>query len=184
MDATRRQFIRAGAAAGGGLLISFVLPGCNREPRNEKPPEAAVGAATTKAADESPGLTTAGFIRIDRQGGVTFVVHKVEMGQGTFTSIPMLIAEELEVDPAKVKLGILGAERGGTRAWRRAGGTRRRRHERLPPLWRHARRPSFGPDRRSRHHERYRRCFRRSAARRRAAEMLLRLGHDQSARQS
>lgn len=104
MDTTRRQFIRAGAAAGGGLLISFVLPGCNREPRNEKPPEAAVGAATTKAADAPPGLSTAGFIRIDRQGVVTFVVHKVEMGQGTFTSIPMLIAEELEVDPAKVKL--------------------------------------------------------------------------------
>lgn len=104
MDASRRQFIRAGAAAGGGLLIAFALPGCNREPRNEKPPEAAVGEATTAAADESPGLTTAGFIRIDRQGTVTFVVHKVEMGQGTFTAIPMLIAEELEVDPAKVRL--------------------------------------------------------------------------------
>ena len=104
MDATRRDFIRAGAAAGGGLLIAFVLPGCNREPRNEKPSEAAVGHATSEAVDQSPGLGTAGFIRIDRQGAVTFVVHKVEMGQGTFTSIPMLLAEELEVDPAKVRL--------------------------------------------------------------------------------
>ena len=104
MDATRRQFIRAGAAAGGGLLIAFALPGCNREPRNEKPSEAAVGKATTEAVNQDPGLSTAGFIRIDRQGVVTFVVHKVEMGQGTFTSIPMLLAEELEVDPAKVRL--------------------------------------------------------------------------------
>ena len=104
MDATRRQFIRAGAAAGGGLLIAFALPGCNREPRNEKPSEAAVGKATTEAVNQDPGLSTAGFIRIDRQGVVTFVVHKVEMGQGTFTSIPMLLAEELEVDPARVRL--------------------------------------------------------------------------------
>jgi len=104
MDATRREFLRAGAAGGGGLLIAFVLPGCNREPRNEKPSEAAVGHASTEAVDQAPGLGTTGFIRIDRQGAVTFVVHKVEMGQGTFTSIPMLLAEELEVDPAQVRL--------------------------------------------------------------------------------
>src|SRR3989454_923207 len=45
-----------------------------------------------------------GFIRIDRDGGVTLVMHKVEMGQGTYTAMPMLLAEELEVELSQVRL--------------------------------------------------------------------------------
>src|SRR2546426_11971325 len=45
-----------------------------------------------------------GFIRIDRDGRVTLIMHKVEMGQGTYTSMPMLLAEELEVDLSQVQL--------------------------------------------------------------------------------
>ena len=101
---SRRQFIVTGAAAGGGLLVSFSLTGCDRQGRNEKPPESAVGAATTRSAQEAPDLEPNAFIRIARDGTVSFIVHKVEMGQGTFTSIPMLIAEELDVDLQKVKL--------------------------------------------------------------------------------
>jgi isoquinoline 1-oxidoreductase beta subunit len=41
------------------------------------------------------------FLRIDRSGKVVFVNRYIEMGQGTYTSIPMLIAEELEVDVNK-----------------------------------------------------------------------------------
>ena len=44
------------------------------------------------------------FLRIDRRGTVTFVMPVVEMGQGTYTSIPMLIAEELEIDVDKVAI--------------------------------------------------------------------------------
>lgn len=103
-DTSRRGFLRAGAAAGGGLLIAVLLPACDRGGRKETPPEAAVGQATSRLGADAPGLSTAGFIRIDRDGVVTFIVHKVEMGQGTFTSIPMLLAEELDVDLAQVKL--------------------------------------------------------------------------------
>jgi isoquinoline 1-oxidoreductase subunit beta len=101
---SRRSFIVTGAAAGGGLLVSFSLSGCDRQGRNEKPPEAAVGEATTQSAQQAPDLEPNAFIRIGRDGTVSFVVHKVEMGQGTFTAIPMLIAEELDVDLQKVKL--------------------------------------------------------------------------------
>lgn len=103
-DLSRRRFVVAGAAAGGGLMIGFVLPGCSRNERHDKPPEAAVGSATTQSSDQSPNLAPNAFIRIARDGTVTFVVHKVEMGQGTFTSIPMLLAEELDVDLHKVRL--------------------------------------------------------------------------------
>jgi len=102
-DISRRSFV-VSAAAGGGLLVGFVLPGCDRRDRNETPPEAAVGTATTKASEQAPNLAPNAFIRIARDGTVTFVVHKVEMGQGTFTSIPMLLAEELDVDLQKVRL--------------------------------------------------------------------------------
>ena len=110
-DLARRRFLAAGAASRGGLLIGFVLPGCDRKSsRNEKPPEAAVGAATTNTSEKSPNLAPNAFIRIARDGTVTFIVHKVEMGQGTFTAIPMLLAEEMDVDLHKVRLEQASAD--------------------------------------------------------------------------
>ena len=88
---SRRTFLRAGAAAGGGLLLSFSLPASLRD---------ALGAGAQAARDFMPN----GFIRIDREGRVTLIMHKVEMGQGTYTSMPMLLAEELEVDLSQVRL--------------------------------------------------------------------------------
>jgi len=105
----RRGFMKAGAVAGGGLLFGFSLFGCSKDgkegqnDRKEKPSETAVGQAAT-AASEPAGLAHDAFIRIDREGIVTLIIHKVEMGQGTFTSMPMLLAEELGADLSKVKL--------------------------------------------------------------------------------
>jgi isoquinoline 1-oxidoreductase beta subunit len=105
---TRRGFMKAGAAAGGSLLFGFSLFGCERKDaqndRKEPPSEKAVGQAATAATDQPPGLAHDAFIRIDREGIVTLIIHKVEMGQGTFTSMPMLLAEELGADLSKVKL--------------------------------------------------------------------------------
>jgi isoquinoline 1-oxidoreductase beta subunit len=105
--ADRRRFLQLGAAAGGGLLVSLVLPGCERKgqpARQEVPNEAAVGKATTQVTGTAANLAPNAFIRIDRAGIVTLIMHKVEMGQGTFTAMPMLIAEELGCDLARVKL--------------------------------------------------------------------------------
>ena len=79
---SRRSLLRAGAAAGGGLLLSVSLP-------------ALIGGA---AAADADGFAPNAFIRIDRDGRVTLIIPQVEMGQGTYTSMPMLIAEELEVE--------------------------------------------------------------------------------------
>jgi len=85
---SRRSFITASAAAGGGLLLSLTL---GRD-----------AAARTGVAggDFAPNA----FVRIDRHGRVTLIMPQVEMGQGTYTSMPMLIAEELEVDLNQVHL--------------------------------------------------------------------------------
>jgi isoquinoline 1-oxidoreductase beta subunit len=106
----RRQLLKAGGVAGGGLLFGFSLFGCTKQgptptsDRKEPPSEKAVGQASTAMTNEAPGLAHDAFIRIDREGIVTLIIHKVEMGQGTFTSLPMLLAEELGADLSKVKL--------------------------------------------------------------------------------
>jgi isoquinoline 1-oxidoreductase subunit beta len=87
-DLSRRAFLAAGAAAGGGLLLGVHLPALSRD--------ANAGEAGTFAPNA--------FVRIGRDGQVTLIMHKVEMGQGTYTSMPMLLAEELEVDLSQVRL--------------------------------------------------------------------------------
>jgi isoquinoline 1-oxidoreductase beta subunit len=104
-SARRRRFMQIGAAGGGGLLFGFSLFGCQKDgERKQAPSERAVGHAATVASNDAPGLARDAFIRIDRAGIVTLIIHKVEMGQGTFTSMPMLLAEELGADLAKVRL--------------------------------------------------------------------------------
>ena len=101
----RRRFMQLGATSGGALLFGFSLFGCKKEDdRKEAPSEKAVGQASTHHSDTPAGLARDAFIRIDRMGIVTLVIHKVEMGQGTFTAMPMLLAEELGADLSKVKL--------------------------------------------------------------------------------
>jgi len=85
---SRRTFLRAGAAAGGGLMLSLNLPFARGVA------EAAAGA------DFVPNA----FIRIGSDGQIVLIMPYVEMGQGTYTSIPMLIAEELEVGLKDVRL--------------------------------------------------------------------------------
>jgi len=85
---SRRTFLLAAAAAGGGLMLSLRLPSAGRD----------------AAAAGIDGFTPNAFIRIAADGQVVLIMPYVEMGQGTYTSIPMLIAEELEVDLKFVRL--------------------------------------------------------------------------------
>ncbi|WP_342728348.1 xanthine dehydrogenase family protein molybdopterin-binding subunit [Bradyrhizobium sp. B097] len=87
-DLSRRNFLRAGAIAGGGLLLSVSLPLASRD------------SEAAAAGDFAPNA----FIRIGGDGKVVLTMPYVEMGQGTYTSIPMLIAEELEIGLTQVQL--------------------------------------------------------------------------------
>ena len=80
-NVTRRQFVTVVAAAGGGLLL-----------------RAAAMAATPST------FAPNAFIRVASNGSVTLVMPQVEMGQGTYTSLPMLLAEELEIAPDQIRL--------------------------------------------------------------------------------
>jgi isoquinoline 1-oxidoreductase beta subunit len=83
---SRRRLLEAGAAAGGGFLLSLSLPFAGGEAE----------AADTFAPNA--------FIRIGGDGPIVLTIPSVEMGQGTYTAIPMLIAEELEVDLSQVRV--------------------------------------------------------------------------------
>ncbi|USX20662.1 molybdopterin-dependent oxidoreductase [Oxalobacteraceae bacterium OTU3REALA1] len=93
IEQSRRSFLKIAAAAGGGLMVGFwSLPG-----------EAFAATAAKTAAAATPADLNA-FIAIGADDTITLTMPKVEMGQGTYTSIPMLIAEELEVDMDKIAL--------------------------------------------------------------------------------
>jgi isoquinoline 1-oxidoreductase subunit beta len=83
---SRRNFLVSAAAAGGGLVLGMSLP---------------IGGSRATGLDTfSPNA----FIRIGSDGQIVLTMPYVEMGQGTYTAIPMLIAEEMEVDLAQVRL--------------------------------------------------------------------------------
>src|SRR5262245_19228919 len=85
---SRRTLLQAGGAAGGGLILSLSLPFAH-------------GDADAAGAN---GFAPNAFIRIGGDGQVVLTMPYVEMGQGTYTSIPMLIAEELDVSLKQVRL--------------------------------------------------------------------------------
>ncbi|MGH9899602.1 MAG: molybdopterin cofactor-binding domain-containing protein, partial [Pyrinomonadaceae bacterium] len=88
MDLDRREFLKSGTVVGGGLLIGFYLPATNR----------LVKAAVPKT------FAPNAFIRIGTDDMVTVIIHKAEMGQGVYTSLAMLVAEELEADWKKIRV--------------------------------------------------------------------------------
>jgi isoquinoline 1-oxidoreductase beta subunit len=95
----RRSFLRVSALAGGGLMIGFYAS----QTSTASAAAAAAGPATaggTATGDFAPNA----FVRIASDGTVTIAAHKTEMGQGIITSLPMIVAEELDADWKSVKI--------------------------------------------------------------------------------
>lgn len=88
---SRRSFMKAGALAGSGLVLGFFVSGGNKMAR------AAEAAAPAKVY--APNA----FLRIAPDNTVTVQVNRLEFGQGVQTALPMLIAEELDVDWAQMR---------------------------------------------------------------------------------
>ena len=85
----RREFIRTGAAIGGGLLVSCYVP--------------LSGQSNASAAEQSEFPLNA-FVRIGTDESVTVISAHSEMGQGIYTSLPMLLNEELQADWSKIRV--------------------------------------------------------------------------------
>jgi len=84
----RRAFLKVGAVLGGGLIVSGWLPGLD-----------GAGTAVEAAGVFEPNV----WVKIGADDSVTMTLTMLEMGQGVMTSMPMLVAEELDIDWNKIK---------------------------------------------------------------------------------
>jgi len=87
---SRRTILKS--ALGGGFVLAFHVPFAEAQT-----PNAPMGEAPAPA-----GFVPNAFIRIDNTGKTTLVMPQVEMGQGVYTAISMILAEELDADWSKV----------------------------------------------------------------------------------
>ena len=108
----RREFLKVSTAAGAGLLISIYLSGCGDSPTATPEPDmSATGAPDptsvpepTSTPEPTAQLEPNAFLRIDNTGAVTIILHKCELGQGVGTTLPMIVAEELDADWSSVRV--------------------------------------------------------------------------------
>src|SRR5262245_38890494 len=90
---SRRTFLKTATAAGGGFMIGAYLP--------------IRGAAVLTAAGSfEPNV----WIKVNADDSVRIMLTMLEMGQGVMTSMPMLVAEELDFDWSKIKIEWAGAD--------------------------------------------------------------------------
>jgi len=84
---TRRDFVKVSSAASLGLILAAELP-------------SVVGAESIATAAASLGP----FVQVSPDGQITIWVHKSEMGQGVRTTLPMIVAEELDAEWSRVRI--------------------------------------------------------------------------------
>jgi isoquinoline 1-oxidoreductase beta subunit len=89
---SRRRFLKTSAVIGSGLVVAFVVPGAKR-----------FASAAPVAAVAGPFSPNA-FLRVGNDDSVTVLIAHSEMGQGIWTALPMLIAEELDADWSKIRV--------------------------------------------------------------------------------
>ncbi|WP_404425039.1 molybdopterin cofactor-binding domain-containing protein [Nibricoccus sp. IMCC34717] len=106
----RRSFLRLSALASGGLVIGFTLG---------SKANAGIEIVNTKGAD---AVVSNAFLRIGSDGSVTLFSHKPEIGQGIRTSLPMVVAEELDVAWESVRVESSPLDE-ATYGWQGAGGS-------------------------------------------------------------
>jgi len=100
----RRRFLMTTVTAGAGLTLGVYLGGCSRE--EEVPVQAGPGKAGNRIVSDAPFEPNA-FVRITPDDRVTVIAKHLEMGQGTYTGIATLVAEEL--DAAWSQVDVEGA---------------------------------------------------------------------------
>jgi isoquinoline 1-oxidoreductase beta subunit len=87
---SRREFLRTSAVATGSLVLAFTVPGAGRFVRGQPGP----------VASFAPNA----FLRVAEDDTVTILLSHSEMGQGIWTALSMLVAEELDADWSKIKV--------------------------------------------------------------------------------
>ena len=108
---SRRTFLKASAALGAGLTLAIF--------------DVDADAQATKAANVGAEFAPNAFLRIAPDNSVTVIVKHVELGQGTYTGLPMLVADELDASWSQIRVegAPADAKRYGNLFWGGAQGT-------------------------------------------------------------
>jgi len=91
-ELTRRQFLKLSTLAGSGLTLGMLLPGC------------APGTGTGAKGAAATGPLAMPFVRISPENTVTVICKHVEGGQGVWTGLPAIVAEELDAAWAQMRV--------------------------------------------------------------------------------
>lgn len=100
-DLTRRQFVKLTILAGSGLTLGLMLPGCSKPVATGAGPTAAAGTAESFAMP---------FIHIAPDSTVTVLSKHLEAGQGVWTGLPAIVAEELDASWSQMRVASAPAE--------------------------------------------------------------------------
>jgi len=92
---SRRNFIKLSGVTGAVLAIGYYVPSLGKEPD-----------IINKEMADTMRIQLNAWISIDSSGKVTIINHRAEMGQGSFQSVPQIIAEELEVNLDDVNIAF------------------------------------------------------------------------------
>lgn len=103
-DRSRRQFLKTSVVVTGGLFGSGLIVGCA-----VMPDEGRAMAAGLRPSATAPGAMPNAWVKVGADNTVSIICARSEMGQGVFTSMPMLVAEELEVPLDKVRVEMAPA---------------------------------------------------------------------------
>ncbi|HRI80741.1 MAG TPA: molybdopterin-dependent oxidoreductase, partial [Cyclobacteriaceae bacterium] len=90
---SRRNFIRLSGMTGTVLALGYYMPSFGKE-----------GEVLSTSEAESAGIELNAWISIDTSGKITLTNHRAEMGQGSYQSVPQIIAEELEVSMDQINI--------------------------------------------------------------------------------
>jgi len=93
---SRRRFVKMGSLTTAALTVGFYLKAIGNE--------GSIAEFLTGENAEKQGIDLTAWISIDKNGNIVLYNHRSEMGQGSFQSVPQIIAEELEVDLNKVRI--------------------------------------------------------------------------------
>src|SRR5438477_13185229 len=93
-ELTRRQFLQLTSLAGSGLTLGIMLPGCGSQP----------------GAGSAAGPLTMPFVRVAPDNTVTVISKHLEAGQGVWTGLPAILAEELDASWAPIPVESAPAE--------------------------------------------------------------------------
>lgn len=97
-EMSRRQFVRLTTLAGSGLTLGLILPGCGSQP----------GAPADTAGASQPLAMP--FVRVAPDNTVTVICKHLEAGQGVWTGLPAIVAEELDAGWAQMRVASAPAE--------------------------------------------------------------------------